>query len=298
MILFTFPGFETLSQEIEKIPKVRVGAFRRDRFADGEMRVCLCDADVAGSHCAVLGTLAAPEENMVAFAMACHTLKKEGARKVTAILPYLAYARADKEKSKESLGAAFVGGMLRAAGVDEVITADIHSEIAAHLLGVPTVSLDVSTLFASALAEMGVSGATVVAPDEGARERARKCIEALGLKGEEPYVFVKERIGGEITLRAPEGKVHDTAIIVDDIIDTGKTISAASRLLAQKGVQRIFVVATHGVFSPKCQLELGNTPVDRFIVTDSIAPTIFMGNRTSRVSVGPLFAQYLKKEVS
>lgn len=119
---------------------VQLGQFRATRFENGELHLTL-QTPVAKEDCLVLGSIAPPDENLLSALLLAHTLKKEGARRVTAILPYLAYARDDKNKPGESMATAWAGSLACASGIDEVMTVDVHSERAKGLFPISVLSL-------------------------------------------------------------------------------------------------------------------------------------------------------------
>ena len=129
----------------------------------------------------MLGSLAAPDGQILATLLLADTLKRAGARRVVAALPYLGYARQDRAQAKAQFGAAWAGALLGAAGIDEVATVDIHSSAAQGVLPVPVVSLSSAPLFAAELRRESVVDLTVVAPDEGAIERCQAVADAAGV---------------------------------------------------------------------------------------------------------------------
>jgi ribose-phosphate pyrophosphokinase len=129
---------------------VALGDCSFERFSNGELYLRL-NEDVEGRACAVFGSLAPPDEQMLNVLLLAHTLTREGARRVVAVLPYLGYARQDQADPGQSLGAAWAGALLEAAGVQAVVTVDVHSREAVECLSLPIVSLSPAGDFAAAL---------------------------------------------------------------------------------------------------------------------------------------------------
>jgi len=181
MILFAFPEFETMTAGLEtSLPRLSPGRFHARRFDNGELCIEV-ETPVAGEDCAILGSITPPDANLFSTLLLAHTLRKEGARRITGVLPYLAYSRQDKNKSGQSLAAAWTGELGRASGFDRVITVDAHSSEAERLFPIPLISLSPANIFASALASYQLSGATFVAPDRGGcplRSARRGCRDA------------------------------------------------------------------------------------------------------------------------
>ena len=116
MILFSLKNYETMGAELTRAqPGLTIGEFQVARFDNGEL-YAVVHTPVAFEHCVVLGSIAPPEEQLLSVLLLAHTLRKEGAGKLTALLPYLAYSRQDKDKPRESLAAALTGCLLEAAG--------------------------------------------------------------------------------------------------------------------------------------------------------------------------------------
>ena len=114
MILFSYPEYENIAQQLRTVACVQVGRFKVGRYANQELHASI-EASVSGEYCVILGTIAPPDECLLSILLLAETLKKEGADKITALLPYLAYTRQDKDKPKESLGTAWVGSLLKSS---------------------------------------------------------------------------------------------------------------------------------------------------------------------------------------
>ncbi len=237
------------------------------RFSNGELYVRL-GAPVAGRVCGVLGSLAPPDEQMLSVLLLAHTLRREGARRVVALLPYLGYARQDRADPGQSLGIRWVGDLLRAAGVDRVLTVDVHS-LEATRMPVPLDSLSPAGLFGDVLLDLGVADLTIVAPDEGALERCEQVRRAAGV--DRPLAYLRKRRDADgVTHSALVGNVEQRVAIVDDILDTGRTLLSACAELRRAGVGEIVVLATHGLFTGEGWRELPALGVRRIYTTDSV----------------------------
>ena len=149
MILFAFEGFQAMGVALAK--SGTQGRFQVARFENGELHLDV-QSSVRNENCFVLGSIAPPDEQLLSMLLLAHTLKKEGARRVCALLPYLAYARDDKDKPGKSLATAWAGTLAQASGLDGVITVDVHSERAKRLFPIPVLSLSPAELFAEVFA--------------------------------------------------------------------------------------------------------------------------------------------------
>lgn len=178
MLLFTFPEYLELA---EKLTGFKKGEFKVKRFPNQELFITL-ETDVKDQDCFILGSITPPDENLLASLMLVHTLKKEGAKNITFIAPYLAYARQDKPKDKESLATDLVGQMFRTSGVDKIITLDIHSEHVKDLYPINIVSLSPIEAFVKELENLDLSENFLVAPDKSALKRAEEINNLLAKK--------------------------------------------------------------------------------------------------------------------
>jgi ribose-phosphate pyrophosphokinase len=253
------------------------------RFGDGELRIRL-RAAVGGRDCALIGSVSPPADSLLALLLSAETLKAHGAHRVTAVLPYLAYARSDipDPGSVQSIGV--IGRALARAGFDRIVTVDVHSPAAALLVPIPLTSLSPAGILGAELCNEFDFDA-VIAPDRGAFPRARALADALGL--DDP-------------LSASQVSGTRSALVVDDIIDTGATLSRCCDVLVDRGVEEIVVAVTHGVFTdPEWHNLLKLRPVRALYTTDTI-PEVERQHRylTRIVSVKPLIDAALSDGVT
>jgi ribose-phosphate pyrophosphokinase len=268
-IIFALPDHgPLLARELSESSLAALGSCSFSRFANGELCVRVADP-VRGRLCAVLGSLAPPHEQMLSVLLLAHTLKREGARRVVALLAYLGYARQDRADPGQSLGAAWAGELLRAAGVDRVLTIDVHSRRAVACFPVPVDSLSAAPLFADVLMRRGLTDLSVVAPDEGALERCEAVIRAARICTPLAHLR-KQRDADGVTHSSLVGTITPRVAIVDDILDTGATLVSACAELQRAGAREIIVFATHGLFTGRRWCELSALGVQRIYTTDSV----------------------------
>ena len=231
---------------------------------------------------------------MISLLLLAHTLRKEGAARVTALLPYLAYAREDKVKPGESLATAWVGALLRAAAVDEVWAVDVHSKHDPELFPLPLKSISPAALFGDCLKKSELTEASFVAPDEGAVARCEAVSAAAGKGSQEIVYFQKQRTASGITLGERFGRVQRRAIVVDDVLDTGETLVSACRGLVSAGVEELYICVTHGLFTGERWRELWPLPLKRIFCTDTVPSCASLEDpRITALPVGPLLRAHL-----
>lgn len=265
-----------------------------NRFPNGELQVEI-NGRVAGEDCAVLGSLTPPDEHLLGFSLLCHTLKKEGARSIRAVLPYLAYARQDRDEPGKSLATGWIGTLLQASGVDSVVTVDVHNEQVERLFPVPLDSLSPAQLFAGELKNLDLRQITVVAPDEGACRRCEALREAASI--ERPVAwFTKERTAYGIRHLSLNGTIGHDAVIVDDILDTGETLVSACKDLQRRAVRRIVIMVTHALFTGTVWNQLWRYGVESIVCTDSVPMSeIIDRTRINVLPIAPLLATALQQ---
>lgn len=293
MLLFSFEAYRPMAEALLRSTGLMMGRFQVARFENGELHLEV-QTPVAREDCLILGSIAPPDEQLLCALLLAHTIKKEGARRVAAVFPYLAYARHDKDKPGESLATAWTGALARASGLDHVITIDVHSEGARRLFPISVVSLSPAEVFAEALKRTGLGAATIVSPDEGAIGRCEAVRAAAGMApGKIPY-FEKHRTPAGIAHSGPIGEVGRQAVIIDDILDTGGTLISACEKLSDSGVADISVMVTHGLFTGDRWGKLWQLGVRRIFCTDSVPLAATVNDeRIVRLSVGPLLEKEL-----
>lgn len=290
MIVFIFPEFEYLLPYFREAG-IKTGDFNINRYPNRELYTSL-KTEVKRQKCAIVGTIAPPENNFAEFTLLAHTLKKGGGQ-VIAVLPYLGYARQDKAKPGESLGVQWAGNLLAASGVEQIVSIDLHSPADAELLPLPVKSLSPARVLADAVEELRVPDITVVATDEGAVERARQVASAAGAK---QFVFLKKVRSKGVVHPKIVGKVTDSAIMVDDILDTGETLISAAKQLKDSGVKDIIVAVSHGLFTGQKWQHLWQLGVHKIYCLDTIpAVTAMKDPRIKVIPCGPLLAQALSR---
>jgi ribose-phosphate pyrophosphokinase len=276
-LLYSLPVHRRLASALHQLTSIEEGMATIDRFANGEIHLEVQTAP-AGASCVVLGAVAPPDEHLLSTLLLSHTLKKEGAQRVTALLPYLGYARHDRAEPRKSRAAAWLGAMLHASGVDAVIAIDVHSTLIHQLFPVPVASLSPAPLFAAELGKLALTDPVVVAPDEGALERCEAVRRAAGIR--RPLAcLTKTR----------------TADLVDDILDTGATLVSAAETLGRAGARALVVMTTHGLFTGAAWERLWALGVTRVYCTDSTPLRESLASKPiSVLPVAPLLAEHVR----
>ncbi len=247
-----------------------------------------------------------PNDKLVRLLFFIGSLRDAAAARVTAIVPYLAYARKDqRSKSRDPVTTRYVAAFFEAAGADCVVTLDVHNVAAfENAFRIRTQNLEAAGLLAARCASLvGDEPVSVVSPDAGGIKRAdrfRRRLAALLRRPVGAAFAEKHRSEGVVRGEALVGEVKGAvALIVDDLISAGHTVDRAARACLAQGATRVIVAATHGVFAGEAEAVLGASPISRIVVTDTIAPRRFadgpLSARVERVSTAALFAEAIAR---
>ena len=243
-----------------------------EKFSDGENRIEI-SSSVRGDDVFVIQPTCAPVNfNLMQRCLMLDALKRASAGRITAIIPYYGYARQDRKVSPRApISAKLVADFLTAAGAGRVVTVDLHAGQIQGFFNCPVDNLFASRVLLDPIINMGIdkSDIVVVSPDAGGVERAR----AYAKRIEAPLAIIDKRRDRPNQASATHviGDVRDkVAVLVDDIIDTAGTISAAAEVLLREGAREAYACATHGVLSGPAIERLNNSVFAKVFVTDTI----------------------------
>jgi ribose-phosphate pyrophosphokinase len=261
-------------------------------FPDGESYVRL-EGSVQGENVAVVQTTCPPMQDGKLFQLGfmADAAKRSGAKKVTAVVPYLAYARQDKMfLSGEGISVETVARMMNAAGIDELVTVNIHSEPALAQFPFPAKTLSAIPLLADYFIQKGFRGAFALSPDKGAMYIAEQAQKVLG--GDAGHLDKQRDRYTGLTVQTAQGLnvKGQTVIIFDDIISTGGTIVGAAKILREQGAKHVFCACVHGLLIGDAQKRILDAGVEEIVGTDSVPGSV------SKVSLAPLLSQELKAQ--
>jgi len=265
------------------------------RFPDDELHVRLCES-ARGRDVYLLQPTSPPADGhlfeLLLLADAAH---RAGAARITAVVPYLGYARQDRRGGREAVALRVVAGMLDASPVERLVVLDPHTAAIEGSFSMPVEAVTAVPLLARAVGERAGRDAIIVAPDLGAAKLAERYAETL----DAPVAIVrKTRVSGsDVKVSGVSGDVERRApIIVDDMISTGGTIEAAAgALLAAGAMPEITVVATHGLFVGPAFERLRRLGARRFIVTDSVPRAPATAFPVETVGVAALLADAVRR---
>jgi len=296
MLVFSLEKFNYLARPLLKFLKLEAGKFTMRRFSNGELFLKIKN-NAADQECYVFGTFAPPDDNLLTLLLLAHTLNKESAREVIALVPYMGYGRQDKAEKNESFGLALIGELLAASKINKIITVDLHNTKSIPLLKLPVISLKSNILFASALNKDKIKFNSILAPDEGARERCEELSRALNFL--QPIAYCKKTRGSSgISVSHIVGQLHGPRVLIhDDILDTGGTLIAACRAARRAGATEIIIAVTHGIFTGTKWRQLWRLGVKIIYTTNSLPSAMTQKDQKIKIlTITPLLTDYLAKK--
>jgi ribose-phosphate pyrophosphokinase len=274
-----------LAQKICEGLGVSLGVAKVKTFSDGEIMVEIGE-NVRGRDVYVVQSTCAPtNNNLMELLVMTDALKRASAATITAVIPYYGYARQDRKAAPRTpISAKLVADLVTTAGVDRVVTIDLHAAQIQGFFNIPVDNLYAAPVIINHLKErFAGKDVVMVSPDAGGTERARAFAKRLGCT---LAVIDKRRTGPNVAevmhlIGDVKGK---TAIILDDMIDTAGTLTQAAGALKQNGASAIYACATHGVLSGPAIQRINESVIEEVVLTDSI-PLGEKAEQTSKIKV-------------
>jgi ribose-phosphate pyrophosphokinase len=268
--VFTGSAHPALGEAIARFLGIPLGRAHLARFSDGEVWFQIQD-NVRGADVFVVQPTGPPvNENLMELLVMIDAFKRSSATRITAVLPYYGYARQDrKDKPRVPISAKLVADLLSTAGTSRVLTMDLHASQIQGFFDVPVDHLFAAPVIMDHVAKLKLPKLTVVSPDAGGVERARayakrldSALAIVDKRRESPNVAEVHNVVGDV-----EGR---TALIVDDMIDTGGTLAKVASALKEAGAREVLASSSHAVLSGQAVNKIEESPLSQLIVTDSI----------------------------
>ena len=294
--LFSLSSNPEIAEKIAEATGLPLGKVSSRQFSDGEIMINI-EESVRGDDIYIIQSTNKPVNDYLwELLIMIDACKRASANSVNVVMPYFGYARQDRiAASREPITAKLIANMLVKAGVNRVLTLDLHAVQVQGFFDIPVDNLFTMPLFAAYYNEKGFTGSdiVVVSPKNSGVKRARGLAEYL----DAPIAIIDyaqddaEREEGYI-IGEVEGK---TAIIVDDILNTGKTFAEAAKILERAGVKDIYAVASHGLFGGGAAEILNVAPVKEILVTDSVATKEKVPTNVKYISASKLIANAITR---
>lgn len=294
--IFAGRASEQLAADIAKSFGASLGDVKVSVFSDGEFQPSF-EETVRGQDVFLIQSTMPPTENLFELLLLVDAARRASARKIIAVIPYFGFARQDrKDKPRVAIGAKLVANMLMAAGVDRVMTMDLHADQIQGFFEVPVDHLFASTLFFKEIEKLDRQNLVVAAPDAGGAKRANSYAKNLncGLA----LCHKHRKKANEIAEMTVIGDVvGKDVVIIDDMCDTAGTLTTAADLLIEKGAKSVRAYTTHAVLSGPAFERIASSKLTELIVTDTI-PLQKQSDKIRVLSVAELFADVIKRLVN
>ena len=289
-----FSGRESqyIAEKIAESFGTKLGKIELRQFSDGEFEVAY-DESVRGSHVFIIQSTFPPAENLMELLLLIDAAKRASAYKIIAVMPYFGFARQDrKDKPRCSIGAKLVANVLTAAGVDRIVSLDLHADQIQGFFDVPVDHLYASSIFVPYIKSLNLENLVIAAPDMGGAKRANSYARFLSTDLVVSHKVRKtDNQVDEITVI---GDVKNkNVVIIDDMVDTAGTVTKAAGIMFEKGAISVRVVATHGVLSGPAYDRINNSLITELIISDSI-PLKQKSDKIKVLSIAPVFADVIK----
>lgn len=290
-----FSGTETkyLAEKISLSSGRELGNVNVLRFSDGEFAT-MYEETIRGSHVFIVQSTFPPADNLLELLMLIDAAKRASAYKIIAVIPYFGFARQDrKDQPRVSIGAKLVADMLTTAGVDRVITMDLHADQIQGFFNLPVDHLYASSIFVPYIKQLNLDDLVIASPDVGGTKRANSYAKFL----QAPMVIChKHRAKANVIeeMRVIGDVNGKNVILLDDMVDTAGTLTKAAGMMMDQGAKSVRAFATHAVLSGKAYENIENSALIELVVSDSI-PLKRDSSKIKVLSVAQLFADTIDK---
>lgn len=267
--LFSGTSNLPLAKKVAQKLNIKLGEIEIKRFKDGECRVRIKET-LQGKSVYLLQSLSKPvDENIFELCLMINSAKRQKAEKIIALIPWLGYSKQDKEFRKgESVSCEVIAQILESIGLSKMVVFDLHSQNIKNYYQIPLMELSAQKILASKLKKY--KNIVIISPDKGGKARA----EVFAKKNNFPIVYLQKQRNletGKITYeKLNKDLTSKTAVIFDDIINTGGTIIKSARLLKKQNAKKIIVLATHAVLANSASHKLQKSPASKIYLTDTI----------------------------
>ncbi len=295
MAVFSGTHNHELSEDIARHLGVELGNIKISKFANGEIYVRYLES-VRGADIFLVQSMCQPvNAALMELLIMIDAAKRASARCITAVIPHYAYARQDKKSAaREPITAKLVADLLTVAGAERVIAMDLHQGQIQGFFNQPVNHLTALPILADYFEGLNLDNLVVVSPDVGRVKAAKKMADMLGAglailhKGRPEHNIAEiTHVIGEVA-----GK---NCIVADDMIDTAGSVTEGAKALIQKGAARVWVTATHGLFSPPAFERIETAPIEEVVITNTLPiPEDRLHGKIRVLSVAPLFARAIQ----
>lgn len=290
--LFSGTSSRPLAEKIAASYGLPLGAVTLKRFSDGEISVNF-DESIRGQDVFIIQSTIPPADNILEMLLMVDAARRASAAYVTIIVPYFGYARQDrKDRPRVPIAAKLVANLFQASGADRLMTCDLHAGQIQGFFDFPVDHLDGAAIFVPYLRSLNLDNLVFASPDVGGVARTRSFSQYL--KADLVVCDKHRKKANEIASMQLIGDVEGAnVVLVDDLIDTGGTITKAAQMIMDKGAKSVRAIATHPVLSGKAYENIENSVLEELVVTDTI-PLAEKSSKIRVLTVADLFANAIK----
>ena len=270
--IFACTQSHQIGEKIAKAYGTKLGKISFHNFSDGEFQPSF-EETLRGSRIFLIGSTHPSSENLMELLLMIDAAKRASARHITAVMPYFGWARQDrKDKPRVPIGAKLIAKLLESAGATRIITMDLHADQIQGFFEKPVDHLYASTIFIPYIQSLNLDGLTIASPDMGGSKRAYAYSRFL--ESNVVICYKQRKKANVIDHMELIGDVKDkNVIIVDDLIDTGGTLTKAADLMIERGAKSVRAICTHALLSGDAYQRIEKSQLEELIVTDSIPQT-------------------------
>lgn len=289
--IFSGQASSYLAEKIAAAYGKNIGNIKVTHFSDGEFQPSF-EETVRGNELFIIQSTFPPSDNLFELLLMIDAAKRASAKSIVAIIPYYGFARQDrKDKPRVPIGAKLIANLLTAAGVNRIVTMDLHSDQIQGFFDLPVDHMYASSIIIPYLKKLNLSALTMASPDTGGTKRAAAYAKFLN---SDLVICFKQRAKANVvdTMTLIGDVKGKDIVLVDDIIDTAGTITKASEMMMERGANSVRCACTHPIFSGKAYELLDKSPLCEIIVTDTI-PLKKQLDKITVLSTASLFADVI-----
>jgi ribose-phosphate pyrophosphokinase len=292
--VFSGSANRNLALQICEYLKIPLGDIQIGRFPDGEISVKI-NENVRGVDVFIIQPTSHPvNENIMELLLMIDAFRRASARRITAVISYYGYARQDrKDQPRVAISAKLVANLLTSAGVDRILTMDLHVGQIQGFFDIPVDHLEAKPVLIKYFAEKKIEDLVVASVDVGRAKMAREFAEYL----KAPFAILNKHRYGPSTVETVGviGEVYQKNILIpDDIISTASSLYEAAMFLKNKGAKKIYACCTHPVLCGSAIKKIEDAPIEEVVVTNTISTENINSSKIKVLSVAPLFAEAIK----
>ena len=291
--IFSGTSSRYLAEKICNSANCELGKMNIEHFADGEFSVSY-EESIRGSYVFLIQSTYPSSDNLMELLLMIDAAKRASAKSIVAVVPYFGWARQDrKDKPRVSIGAKLIADLLATAGINRLITMDLHADQIQGFFNVPVDHLYGSSIFVDYIKSLNLANLVMATPDVGGTKRANTYAKHLNVPMVICYKLRKK--ANEIAEMKVIGDVKGMdVLLVDDMVDTAGTITKAADLMMEEGANSVRAIATHAVMSDPASMRIDQSALTEIIFTDSI-PYSKKSEKVKILSVADIFGDAINR---